>query len=262
MICDWWVFGAGSCPKNHKSPIANHKFATRMKHILRAIVFMAVSAASAALHAQAPRPEANSPQPTVTFTLDWPSVEPHRYVIAVDSEGNAVYRSWTAESSAEDPYVQKFAVSAAARDRIFTLARQLNYFNGDFEYHKHRVAFTGDKTLAYADSERQYVTRYNWSENGSVMELTTLFQGMSATIESGRHLEHLYRFDRLGLDEELKNLESLAADHQAAELQIIAPVLEQLASDPAVMNMAHQRARHILQMAGISKTGNNQPAHQ
>jgi hypothetical protein len=189
----------------------------------------------------------------VTFTFDWPSVEPHRYIISVEASGNALYRSWTSDPASDqgpgDPYTLQVVLSAAARDRIFTLARQLDYFNGDFEYHKHRVASTGDKTLAYADSEKQYSTRYNWSENGGVSQLTELFEGISATIESGRALERLYRFERLGLDEELKTLQHLAAERQATELQLIAPILEQLAADPGVMNIARQRARQILQTA-------------
>jgi len=193
--------------------------------------------------------------PTVTFTFDWASIEPHRYVITVDSGGNATYQSWTAEptagqSIASDPYSLKFAVSPAARDRIFTLAHQLKYFNGDFEYRKHRIAATGDKTLAYADADKQYETRYNWSENAGIMELTALFQGMSTTIESGRRLEHLRRFDRLGLDGELKSLERIAVEHTATELQLIVPILQQIAEDPAILNIARQRARHIVQIAG------------
>src|SRR5262250_2009847 len=77
--------------------------------------------------------------PTVTFTFNWPSIEPHRYVITVASGGDAAYQSWMSESTAEqsiagDPYMMKFTVSAAARERIFALVPQLNHFNGDFEY--------------------------------------------------------------------------------------------------------------------------------
>jgi len=223
-------------------------------------LLLALLAASTLLHAQAPQHEPNQPRrpdvPTVTFTFDWPSLEPHRYIIAVDSSGNAAYQSWTADSTAEpsgadDPYLLKVTVSPTARDRIFALARQLKYFNGDFEYHKHRVAATGDKTLAYADPDRQHETRYNWSENPDIDELTALFQGMSTTLESGRRLERLRRFERLGLDEELKNLEHAAVEHRATELQAIAPILVQLAEDPAVLNIARQRARHILRIAGV-----------
>jgi hypothetical protein len=215
--------------------------------------------ASTLLRAQTPKLEPNDPQhprvPTVTFTFDWPSIEPHRYIISVDSTGHAAYQSWTADpaagqSSASDRYMLKFTVSSVARDRAFALARQLKYFNGDFEYHKHRIAFTGDKTLAYADPGKRYETRYNWSENAGIGELTALFQGISTTIESGRRLQRLYRFERLGLDEELKNLEYLAVEHTATELQLIAPILQQLADDPAILNIARQRARHLLQIAG------------
>ncbi|MGO9212225.1 MAG: hypothetical protein ACLPXM_12090 [Terriglobales bacterium] len=232
---------------------------------------LSLLAACAALHAQAPPHEPDQPRrpaiPTVTFTFDWPSVEPHRYVIAVDTSGNAAYQSWTADSTAEpssadDPYLLKFTVSPTARGRIFTLARQLKYFNGDFEYRKHRVAATGDKTLAYADPDRQYETRYNWSENPDIDELTALFQGMSTTLESGRRLERLRRFERLGLDEELKNLEHLAVEHRASELQLIAPILVQLAQDPAVLNIARQRARHILQIAGVPLEVNSKASPQ
>ena len=224
-------------------------------------LLLALLLVAAPLQGQTPRTpklEPNHPQhpevPTVTFSFNWPSIEPHRYVVTVDSGGNAAYQSWTAEPSAEhiegEPYMLKFTVSAGARDRIFSLARQLKYFNGNVEFHKHAVAFTGDKTLAYADPDKQYETRYNWSDSPGIEELTALFQGMSTTIESGRQLARLHRFERLGLDEELKNLEHLAVERQARELQIIAPVLEQLAEDPGVMNIARQRARHILQLAG------------
>jgi len=227
--------------------------------VCRLGLLLALLMASTLLPAQAshlePNPSQHPAAPTVTFTFDWPSIEPHRYAISVDSSGNAAYQSWTADPTAEqssggDPELLKFTMSAAARDRIFVLARQLKYFNGDFEYHKHRVAFTGNKTLAYSDPEKQYETRYNWSENAAMGELTALFQGMSTTIESGRRLERLRRFERLGLDEELKSLEHLAVERQATELQLIAPILEQLAVDPGVMNIARQRARHILQVAG------------
>jgi hypothetical protein len=204
-----------------------------------------------------PNQEQHPSIPRVTFTFDWPSIEPHRYIISVDSGGNAAYQSWMAEPAAEqsvagEPYMVKFTLSPASRDRIFALARQLNYFNGDFEYRKHRVAATGDKTLAYADDHQQHETTYNWSANPGITELTAIFQGISTTIEAGRRLERLRRFDRLGLDEELKNLEHLAVEHRATELQVIAPVLQRLAQDPAVMNIARQRARHILQIAGLA----------
>jgi len=228
-----------------------------MKPLLRAAVLL-TTIGCASLRAQAPRTEtpALASKPTVTFSFDWPRIEPHRYRIAVEDSGNAIYQSWTAEAETEPPsgddsYRQTFTMSAPARDRIFALARELRYFNGDFEYRKHPVAVTGEKILAYADAERRFETRYNWSENQGVGDLTALFQGISMTIESGRRLKRLRRFDRLGLDEELKSLEHFAVERRAVELQAIAPVLLEIAGDSAVLNIARQRARHILQIAGV-----------
>ena len=223
--------------------------------VYRVLVLLTISALWAAAQHQ-PVAQPRTAAPTVTFTFTWPSLEPHRYVIVIDSSGKGAYQSWTADSSAEPPaaddsYELPFTASPAGRDRVFALARQLKFFDGDFEFRKHPVAFTGDKTLAYADADRHYQTHYNWSENPAIEELTAFFQGISLSLESGRRLERLHRFDRLGLDEELKSLEHTAVEHRASELQIIKPILVEISEDSAVLNIARQRAQHILQLAGV-----------
>ena len=250
MICD--LGGRAS----RRSQIANQKSQILVYRVLILLVITAALLSAGAQHQPIPQPR--PAVPAVSFTFAWPSVEPHRYVIVIDSGGKGAYQSWTADSTAaqpageDDSYEQKFAASPAARDRVFALASQLKYFNGDFDFRKRPIAFTGDKTLAYADPDQHYETRYNWSENPGIEELTSFFQGIAETVESGRRLQRLRRFDRLGLDEELKSLEHAAVEHRASELQIIAPILLEIAEDSAVLNIARQRARHILQLAGAN----------
>lgn len=220
-------------------------------------IFVLLLTAVAAL-AQAPavdpqRPEP-PPVPTVTFTFDWPSIQPNHYSVVVGSTGSAAYQSRSTESSGQqgvsgDPYMVKFTVSEPTRSRIFELARTANYFNGDFDFKKHRVAFAGTKTLAYVDAGKNYQTSYNWSQNPAIEELTTIFEGISNTQEAARRLTQLRQFDKLGLDDELKYMEDLANIHMLAEVQSIAPLLEELAADPAVMHVARQRAQRLLQLA-------------
>jgi hypothetical protein len=57
-------------------------------------------------------------------------------------------------------------------------------------------------------------------------------------------LQYLRRFDKLGLEEELKGMEN--EGQNLAELQIIAPMLESIANDPAILNIARQRAKRLL----------------
>jgi hypothetical protein len=201
-----------------------------------------------------PRRPDNPAVATVTYTFDWPSIQPHHYSIAVDSTGRAAYESLIAEGTAAqsvegEPYDVKFAVSEATRNRIFDLAKRLNYFNGNFDFKKHKVAFSGTKTLAFADGDKKFQTAYNWSENPEIQELTEIFTGISNTQESGRRLQQLRRYDKLGLNQELQRMEDLSKNHGLAEIQSIAPLLQELASDPAVMNIARERAQRLLRLA-------------
>jgi hypothetical protein len=59
----------------------------------------------------------------------------------------------------------------------------------------------------------------------------------------------LHRFDKLGLEDELKGMENAAESHNLAELQIIAPTLKSIADDTTVLNIARQRAKKLLAKA-------------
>lgn len=206
--------------------------------------------------AQTPKlePGTGSPAvPTVTFTFDWP-VHPPRYSIAVDSAGRA---SYTAEDDKDEPYIVKFTASRPTRERILAAAAALNYFQGQFDFTRHKIAFTGTKTLTYADPERHFQTAYNWSENPQVMALTHLFQGIANTLEGGRRLQFLRRFDRLGLNDQLKEMEDEAKDHYLAEVHVIEPVLRQIADDPAIMDLARQRAQRLLRLAAAENAASS-----
>jgi len=197
----------------------------------------------------------------VAFDLTWEAFTPAKYFITVDSSGNAKYVSREklqlpepdskgsaseATTESEPDFELSFTMSPANREKVFQLAKDTNYFNGSFDYTAHRIADTGKKVLTYADSGRIFQTTYNWSENKSIDQLTKLFQGISYTIEHGRKLQFLRRFDKLGLEKELKGMEEAAQSGYMAEIQIIAPTLENIANDPAILHIARERARRLL----------------
>ncbi|HEY6348686.1 MAG TPA: hypothetical protein VI636_04675 [Candidatus Angelobacter sp.] len=207
--------------------------------------------------AQDQKQPANPTEPTITFDLYWEAATPQNYTITVDWSGKAKYvsrnptRAEEGPEDARDPdYEVEFVMSPASREHIFSLAKGNNYFHGDFEY-KHKVANTGKKTLTYADQERHFQTIYNFSENKDIEQITRLFQGISNTIEHGRKLQFLRRFDRLSVDSELKGMEDMAQNGYLAEIQIIAPLLQNLANDSSILHMARQRAQHLLAFAGL-----------
>jgi len=195
---------------------------------------------------------ANPMEPTITFDLLWEAATPQNYTITVESSGKAKYvsrnptRHEEGPEDASDPdYEVEFTMTPASRDQLFTLAKSNNYFQGDFEY-KHKVANTGRKILTYADPVRRFQTTYNFSLNKDIEQITRLFQGISNTIEHGRKLQFMRRFDKLSLDTELKGMEEMAQSGYLAEIQIIAPLLQNLANDTSVLHMARQRAQRLL----------------
>ena len=218
------------------------------------IVLFTFAAFSCASLAQTPNPEPRNPgppDPILTFDFVLQGGTPPHYSIAVEPSGKATYRADevpATDHAALQPYLYRFLVSEPTRTHIFELARALNYFQGDFDYHGGRIANMGMKTLTFKQGNRETHAAFNYSTNPRLQELTTIFQKMGTTLEYGRKLEYLHRFDKLGLEAELKSMEEQAKDKQLAELQAAAPQLEKVVNDSGVMNVTRRRAEHLLQM--------------
>jgi hypothetical protein len=194
-------------------------------------------------------PAENPTFPTISYDRLWEAYTPQNVDITVLSTGTAKYLSRNPlkapDAKETNPdYTLEFTLSARNREKLFHDAKAAGYFHGDFSFKKHAVASTGKKTLTYADQSRHFETGYDYSDNATIQEITSLFEGISATIEHGRKLQYLRRFDKLGLEDELKGMEN--EGNNLAELQIIAPTLESIAKDPAILNIARQRAKRLL----------------
>ena len=226
-----------------------------MKKLCVAVLLMALAATGLSLRAaglQTADQQLHPLVPTVTFDLVWEQATPQEFTIRTQADGPSSYLSRNPlkpvpEGEEKDPdYTIDFSMSAKDAARIFKLAQHANYFNGDFEYRAHRIANTGKKTLTYADETRHFQTVYNHSENNAIQELTSIFQGISSTIEFGRKLQFKHKYDKLGLEGELKAMEDAADNHNLAEIQVVSSTLKDIADDSSVMNIARQRARRLL----------------
>jgi len=190
-----------------------------------------------------------SAERTVTFTLDFPQSQPEHYSIEIHGSGKARYQSRgriSSESEDTDSFSLDFSVSATTREKIFDLAARSKYFEHDLDSHRKNMAFTGKKTLTYKDAERNGESSYNYSPDPAVQELTTLLQGLSATLETGHRLEYDHRYQKLALEQELKRTEEMARTTPPVELQAIAPILQRIVNDPSVINVTRARAQRLL----------------
>ena len=221
----------------------------------RAIIFcisllgLAPTAFAQQLDANPPAGDQRPAIATIWFQVDWPDADPTKFAIAVTANGEASYTS--TGKNEDDPYRLQFKMTPASTKAAFAAADRLSYFNGDWEYKKHRVAFTGKKTLTYADGHRRFSTSFNYSENGDIAALNRLFQGIALTIEHDRKLEFLMRYNKLGLYDELKAIRETQKDGWLGEVEIMAPRLETIVNDVSIMHVARVKASEILANAGI-----------
>lgn len=188
---------------------------------------------------------------TVTFSLDFPSSDPEHYSISVQSDGHTKYESTgriSEDSEDRQTYQTEFTMSDATRSRIFDLAAQSHYFSGKVDSGKKKLAFTGAKKLTYKDGQHDTTAAYNFSSQPGVEQLTVLFQSIGATLEFGRRISHFHQYQKLGLDDELKRMESEARSGELAELQAVKPILQAIYDDSSVMNVVRARAQRIMAM--------------
>jgi len=141
--------------------------------------------------------------PAVTFNLDAAIVPPTHYSITVASDGSTKYESSDTQkkdADALDPYQLNFTMSATTLKRIFDLTEAANHFHSDIAF-KGKTAHTGTKTLRYTDQNLDLKQTYEWSQNPSIQQLTTIFEGISLVQESARRLRFLRRFDKLSVEQ-------------------------------------------------------------
>jgi hypothetical protein len=222
---------------------------------------MAVVAMTAMMPAPSmPQQAANGSTPsagTVTFTLDFPQSDPEHYSIAIDASGHGRYECTgkVAEDSEEEAYRTEFQMSAGNRVRVFSLAKQAQYFTGAVDSSNGKLAFTGAKVLSYQDGQRSNSAHYNYSNLAPVQQLTALFQSMAATLEYGRRLAYYHRYQKLALDDELKRMQTQARNNELSEIQSVAPVLQEILEDSSVINVVRARAKELIEMGNSVAAG-------
>ncbi len=188
----------------------------------------------------------------VTFTLDFPGSEPSHYAISVSDDGRSTYDSdgKLSPDSDGDPFHLDFSASAATRNKVFDLAKRANYFQGEIDSGKKKLASTGVKRLSYKGSGRSTSATYNYSPQLAVQQITQLFQSLSSTLEYGRRLEYYHRYQKLALDQELKSMEDEANRNGLAEMAAVVSILQRIASDTSVINPVRARAQRMIERAG------------
>lgn len=201
-----------------------------------------------------------APTSEVSFQFDRVGLPVPKFTLVVHEDGTGTYQAQVASVSgaavdgaqpvtASPPVNRPIKISPQTTDTIFKTARSLDRFNIECASKAKNIADTGKKTLSYKGADGQGSCLYNYSENKSVAHLTEVFQAIAFTMDEGRKLDFMHRFDRLGLYSEMDVLGHEVEEKRALELGNIAPSLRSIIADEALMQRVRERAAKLLAQA-------------
>jgi hypothetical protein len=197
-----------------------------------------------------------STHPHVTFAFERKGLPVPKYQLTVNEDGTGLYQGESivdavggyAESAERppQPFTNPVTISQPTVTRIFKLSQQLNHFNKTCASKAKNIADTGTKTLSYSGPDGAGSCTYNYADIKEVQALTEIFQGIAETMDQGRRLDHLHRYDRLGLDDAITFFNQEVTEGRALEVGTIAASLRSIAADADLMVRVRSRASALL----------------
>ncbi|HEV2195011.1 MAG TPA: hypothetical protein VGR55_05490 [Candidatus Acidoferrum sp.] len=205
-----------------------------------AIVF-AGGLAEASVSQSAPTPA--SAHAKLSYRRIFKSSSPEFIEIVVRDDTNAA--TFEIRQLDEDPGASPFEVGNSLRARMFELAAQMNYFQGqDLDVHR-RIANLGEKTFRWEKGAESHETKFNYTLNSSANQLMQIFEGLARQQELVTLLERRMKYDRLGINDALLQFETDLNHKLLPEPQRALPTLDQIASDSRFVDVGRQRARAL-----------------
>jgi hypothetical protein len=200
-------------------------------------------AAAAVLHA------ANVPK--IRYSKTFPGSIPAYVSIWIDKNGSGEFND---SPDGEQPPVP-IRLEPRETEAIFSLAAKLDSFSRPLESGL-KVAFTGTKVFRYEDGAFNHEVKFNYSADTDAQVLQDWFERLVETSMHAINLERTARFDRLGLDKALLQLQVSVDRGRLAGAQQLLPILDRIAKTQSTFNRVRERAAAIAERirAGGTKT--------
>jgi hypothetical protein len=210
-----------------------------LKRLALALAFLLAVVSSVFLStASGASPEAS---PRVIFSKTFSGSIPPWEEIIVDKTGAGQYKD---DPKDEDPL--KFQLAAGESSQIFSLADKLNHFSHPLESSL-KVANMGMKTFRYepdagAGSGKITEVKFNYTEDLDAKALADWFERIADTERSLIKLENAVRFDKLGVQDAILQIEIIRDQKRLVAAEQFLPMLDRVAKNESFLHMARERA--------------------
>jgi hypothetical protein len=192
--------------------------------------------AAACLLAFAPALAATGPGPRLFYSKAFPGSAPPYMEVILDKQGRGEYREAPNE---EDPLV--FQLDEADVKQVFDLATALNHFQNPLESGL-KVAKMGEKTFRWEDGAARHEQKFNYSLDENARLLQDWFEKMTESALHRINLERTARFDRLGVNKALLQIEAAWDRKRLVAVSQFLPMLDRVAKNESYLHMARGRA--------------------
>lgn len=177
--------------------------------------------------------------PRIFYSKRFPGSKPPYVEITVDKTGRVEYREAPNE---EDPLTSQ--LEPAQVQELFALAEKLDWFRRSLESGL-KVANMGEKTFRMENTATGGEVKFNFAVDEAARRLQDWFERITETSLHRIELERAVRFDKLGVNKALLQLEAAwDKDRLVAPAQFF-PLLKRVIENDSYLHMARERAANL-----------------
>jgi hypothetical protein len=185
--------------------------------------------------------------PRLSFSKSFPGSAPAFVAITVDRAGAGSY-----QEAADDDNPVHFQLSEMEVTEMFGLAEKLGHFDHPLESPL-KVAFMGTKTFRFEDGTRKSQVKFNFSEDPAAQALADWFERISESEQLLTTLQVSAKYDRLGVEKALLQLESAYDHKRLVDTTQYLPLLDRIANNESYIHQARLRAASLADLFRAAK---------
>jgi hypothetical protein len=178
-------------------------------------------------------------EPQIFYSKSFPGSVPAYLEITLEKSGDGVYKE-----APDDEQPLKFKLGRKATQEVFALAEKLGHFSRPLESGL-PVAKMGEKTFRWVDGERKSEQKFNYTTDLDAQALHSWFEKITETEQHLIALERTVRFDKLGVNKALLQMQAAIERDRLVALEQFLPWLDRVAKNDSYLNMARERAASL-----------------